>query len=595
LTEVQNKWFHPMNYLRSTALLCLFSIYALSGYQEPSQKLSLLFTEEWNYELKTSPEMATAFGDSRFNAELPDYSPAYAANLEKFRDFLGRFESIDSQSLTKTDALNRALMIRRLQTFIKEIQFKTWEMPINQFGGIHLTLAQLPRDTRFITVKDYEDYASRLQKFPRAFRQVEETLRLGMKEQLMPPRYLLEKTVKQARDIADAPESLSSFAAPVRHFPAAISSEEQERLRGKVLQALNKDVRPAYRQLAQFLQTMYAPAGRMEPGVWAIPNGDAYYRQQVRVMTTTDLTPEQFHQIGLQQAGEIEHEMLAVARKLGFQDLRSFHASIQANQELYAKSGSQVLKIYSDHINEMRTKMPALFGRQPKTPLEVVPMESFRAKESVPADYSPGSPVSERPGRINVNEYDPTHRLVLNMEAIAYHEGIPGHHQQFALAQEMTGQPEFRRFAEYNAFSEGWALYSERLGKEVGFYRNPYSEYGRLENEMWRAVRLVVDTGVHYKHWTRQQMVDFFHAHTAMDEPNVQTEVDRYIAWPAQALAYKAGQMKILELRERARRELGGSFDLRAFHDAVLANGAVPLDVLDGQITTWVAERKRTE
>ena len=236
--------------------------------------------------------------------------------------------------------------------------------------------------------------------------------------------------------------------------------------------------------------------------------------------------------------------------------------------------------------------MPELFGRQPKAPLEVVPMEAFRAKESVPADYSPGSADGSRPGRINVNEYDPTHRLTLNMEAIAYHEGIPGHHQQFALAQEMTGLPEFRKFAEYNAFSEGWALYAERLGKEVGFYRDPYSEYGRLENEMWRAVRLVVDTGVHYKHWTRQQMVDFFHLHTAMDEPNVQTEVDRYIAWPAQALAYKAGQMKILELRERARRKLGGRFDLRAFHDEVLMNGAVPLDVLDEEIKAWAGANR---
>jgi uncharacterized protein (DUF885 family) len=416
-----------------------------------------------------------------------------------------------------------------------------------------------------------------------------------MKDSLMPPRYLLEKTLTQAQGIADAQESTSSFAAPVQKFPSTVSSDAQKRLRAEVLQAIEQEVRPAYRELAQFLQATYAPLGRSEPGVWAIPHGDAYYRQQIRVMTTTELTPEQFHQIGLRQVQEIERDMLALARKLGFQDLRSFHDSIQTNRKLYAVSGEQVLRIYADHVHDMRAKMPELFGRQPKTPLEVVPMEAFRAKESVPADYSPGSADGSRPGRINVNEYDPTHRLTLNMEAIAYHEGIPGHHQQFALAQEMTGLPEFRKFAEYNAFSEGWALYSERLGKEVGFYGDPYSEYGRLENEMWRAVRLVVDTGVHHKHWTRRQMVDFFHAHTAMDEPNVQTEVDRYIAWPAQALAYKAGQIKILELRERARRELGGRFDVRAFHDAVLANGAVPLDVLDEQITAWIGEWKKAQ
>ncbi len=581
-----------MNYLLSIALLFLLPG-VLPGYQQPSSRLSVLFAEEWNYELQTNPEMATAIGDGRFNAELSDYSPAFQErDLNQKREFLRRFEAIRSQDLTQAESFNRQLMIRQLQRQIDEIQSKRWEMPVDQFNGIHLEWAQLPHNTRFNTVKDYDDYVKRLRQFPRAFRQIEDTLRLGMKDGFMPPRYLLEKTVTQAQGIAQAQEDTSSFAAPVRKFPSAVSSSEAKRLRADVLRAIEQNVRPAYQELAQFLRNTYAPRGRSEPGVWSIPHGDAYYRQQVRAMTTTDLTPEQFHQIGLQQVGEIEREMLTLARRLGFQDLHSFHASIQANKKLYAQSGEQVLQIYADHIKDMRTKMPELFGRQPKTPLEVVPMESFRAKESVPADYSPGSPSSGRPGRINVNEYDPTHRLTLNMEAIAYHEGIPGHHQQFALAQEMTGLPEFRKFADYNAFSEGWALYAERLGKEVGFYRDPYSEYGRLGNEMWRAVRLVVDTGVHYKHWTRQQMVDFFHAHTAMDEPNVQTEVDRYIAWPAQALAYKAGQMKILELRERARRELGGKFDLRAFHDAVLAQGAVPLDVLDEKMTAWIGANR---
>ena len=583
-----------MKYLLSSILLCFLLAGAAPEPQPASGKLSALFAEEWDYELKTSPEMATAIGDQRFNAELSDYSPAFPArDLEQKRAFLRRFEAIRPQDLRPSEAFNRQLMIRRLQTQINEIQDKQWEMPIDQFNGVHLLLAQLPSNTRFSTAKDYEDYIQRLRQFPRTFEQLEETLRLGMRDRLMPPRYLLEKTVTQAREIAEAPIDASSFAAPVQKFPPALSADEGKRFRADVLAAVEENVRPAYRNLTQFLQNVYAPQGRSEPGVWAIPHGDEYYRQQVRIMTTTDRTPEQFHQIGLEQVREIENQMLTLARTLGFSDLPSFHTSIQANRKLYAKSGEQILQIYAGHINDMRTKMPELFGRQPKTPLEVVPMEAFRAKESVPADYSPGSPVSGRPGRINVNEYDPTHRLILNMEAIAYHEGIPGHHQQFALAQEMTGLPEFRKFAEYNAFSEGWALYAERLGKEVGFYRNPYSEYGRLENEMWRAVRLVVDTGVHYKHWTRQQMVDFFHAHTAMDEPNVQTEVDRYIAWPAQALAYKAGQMKILELRERTRRELGNRFDLRAFHDAVLANGAVPLDVLDGQITAWAAKQKK--
>jgi uncharacterized protein (DUF885 family) len=286
--------------------------------------------------------------------------------------------------------------------------------------------------------------------------------------------------------------------------------------------------------------------------------------------------------------------MLQVANELGFKDLISFNASIKANKSLYAKSGDQIIGLYRKYLDGMRGKMSTLFTHQPKAALGVVPMEAFRAKDGVPADYSPGTADGSRPGRINIDTYDPTHRLTLNIEAIAYHEGIPGHHQQIALAQEMTGLPEFRKNADYNAFVEGWALYAERLGKEVGFYQDPYSEYGRLENEMWRAVRLVVDTGVHYKHWGRQQMVDYFHAHTAMDEPNIETEVDRYIAWPGQALAYKAGQIEILKLRAHAKQELGSRYDLRAFNDAVLSHGALPLDTLDEVINNWIAASKES-
>jgi uncharacterized protein (DUF885 family) len=309
-------------------------------------------------------------------------------------------------------------------------------------------------------------------------------------------------------------------------------------------------------------------------------------------MTTTELSPEQFHEIGLKQVDAIEKEMLALANKLGFHDLASLKKHIENTKNFYATSGQQILDLYKSYIDQMRPEMPKLFGRQPKAQLNVVPMEAFRAKGAPPADYSPGATDGSRPARINVNESDPTHRLTINIEAVAYHEGIPGHHQQIALAQEMKGLPDFRKNAGYNAFVEGWALYAEQLGKEVGFYKDPYSDYGRLENEMWRAVRLVVDTGVHYKHWTREQMVDYFRAHTALDEPSIQSEVDRYIAWPGQALAYKAGQIKILELRARAKKELGSRFDLRAFHDAVLGEGALPLDVLETRMDSWIDKQK---
>jgi uncharacterized protein (DUF885 family) len=326
--------------------------------------------------------------------------------------------------------------------------------------------------------------------------------------------------------------------------------------------------------------------------VWALPDGEARYRFAVRHQTTTEIPAAQIHEMGLKSVAEIEAQMLVIARAQGFSDLKSFNAHIQQDPKLHGKSGQQIFDLYQHYADQMYTKLPELFGRLPKNKLVVTPMESFRSASSPPADYSPGAGDGSRPGRINVNEYAPEKRLLLNVEAIAYHEGVPGHHLQFSIAQELTGLPSFRKFTlDLNAYTEGWAFYSERLGKEVGFYQDPYSEYGRLQNEIWRSVRWVVDTGVHSQHWSRQQMVDYFHQHTAMDDENINTEVDRYIAWPAQALSYKMGQMKILELRARAQKELGAKFDVRAFHDAVLDQGPLPLDVLESKINEWIASQ----
>ena len=340
------------------------------------------------------------------------------------------------------------------------------------------------------------------------------------------------------------------------------------------------------------MRNEYAPHGRTEPGVWALPDGDARYRYAIRRMTTTDLSPDQIYEIGMKQLKETEAEMLAVAKQFGFDDLASFNQHIKDDRKLYATSGQQVLDLYAKYVHDMEPELPKLFGRLPKAKLVAIPMETARAKNGVPADYTTGTPDGSRPGHINVNEWDPEHRLLLNVEAIAYHEGIPGHHLQLSLAQELPDLPNFRKHGGYTAFVEGWALYSERLGKEVGRYQDQYSEYGRLENEMWRDIRLVIDTGVHSKHWSRDQMVEYFHKYTAMDEPNIQTEVDRYISWPGQALAYKLGQLEILKLREEARQKLGNKFDLRAFHDEVLDSGALPLDVLHSQVEAWIAQQQ---
>jgi len=407
---------------------------------------------------------------------------------------------------------------------------------------------------------------------------------------LMPPRFLLEKVVDQCNAVASEEPEKSPFAQPFVTFPKSISDSDQKRLRSAGLAAIKESVLPGFARFAAFVRDEYVPQGRIEPGIWSLLDGAARYRFEIRRMTTTDLTADEIHQIGLQQVDEIEAEMLALAHKLGFKDLASLNDHIKNERRFYATSGQQLLDLYTNYAREMEPELPKLFGRLPKSRLVVIPMEASISKNAVPADYTSGTADGSRPGHINVNESDPEHRLVLNVEAIAYHEGIPGHHLQLSLAQELPELPSFRKHAGYTAFVEGWALYSERLGKEVGRYQDPYSDYGRLENEMWRAIRLVVDTGVHEKHWSRDQMVAYFHRYTAMDEPNVQSEVDRYIAWPGQALAYKLGQLEILKLRQYARDQLGEKFNLRTFHDEVLDGGALPLEVLDKRIREWVAK-----
>jgi uncharacterized protein (DUF885 family) len=586
------------------SLLIVFSVLAqfvplLASAAEQSLEarraaLNRLLADEWEYTLRTQPELATQVGDNRYNDKVSDYSgKAIADDLEHARQSLARFEAIDVTGFPEQEKLNHALIRRSLREGLEAAQFKDWEMPATQFGGVHLFYASLPFDSPFRTVKDYEDYLARLHQIPRVLEQSIGHMRDGLRDHLVPPKYLLEKVSSQAQEIADDPLDKSPFTAPLRKFPDAISDADQKQLREKIAGAVKSEVAPAYAKFARFVREDYAPHGRLDPGVWALPDGEARYRFAVRHQTTTDFAAEKIHELGLKSVAEIESQMFAIAKAQGFSDLKSFNQHIQQDAKLHAKSGQQLFDLYTHYRDEMYTKLPELFGRLPKNKLDVVPMEAYRTASAPPADYSLGAGDGSRPGRINVNEYAPEKRLLLNVEAIAYHEGVPGHHLQFSIAQELTGLPPFRKYnLDLNAYTEGWAFYSERLGKEVGFYQDPYSDYGRLQNEMWRAVRWVVDTGVHSQHWTRQQMIDFFHEHTAMDDENINTEVDRYIAWPAQALSYKMGQMKILELRARAQKELGPKFDLHAFHDAVLDQGPLPLDLLETQIDAWITAAK---
>ena len=557
-------------------------------------QLTSLLADEWEYTLRTQPELATNIGDNRYNDRLSDFSEqAIAADLDHTKQALQRFEALDTTGFSEQEKLNHSLMVRSLREGVESAQFKGWEMPATQFGGVHLGYASLPFDTPFRNTKDYQDYISRLHQIPRAFDQATIQMQNGLRDHLMPPKFLLEKVSAQAQQIAGTPLDKSPFTTPLTKFPDSISESDRKQLRADIEKAVKDEISPAYSKFAKFVHDEYAPHGRTDPGVWALPDGEARYRFAVRQQTTTDLSPDEIHQLGLKSVTDIETEMLKLAKAQGFSDLKSFNAHIRKDPKLHAKSGQQLLDLYTHYRDQMYEKLPQMFGRLPQNKLAVVPMESYRSADAVPADYSIGAGDGSRPGRINVNEYAPEKRLLLNVEAIAYHEGIPGHHLQFSIAQELTGLPPFRKYnLDVNAFTEGWAFYSERLGKEVGFYSDPYSDYGRLQNEMWRAVRWVVDTGVHSKHWSRQQMVDFFHEHTAMDDQNIETEVDRYIAWPAQALSYKMGQRKILELRERAQRELGPKFDLRAFHDAILDQGPLPLDVLEKKIDAWIARSR---
>ncbi len=556
-------------------------------------KLNGLLAEQWEHKLRTSPITASSLGDKRWNDKLDDLSQqAIDEDLRATRSFLERFKAISPTGFSEQEVLNRTLIIRDLEMQLEGARFKPWEMPVDQMNGIQVSLPDLVTVLSFTSVKDYADYISRLRQIPRALAQTTLQMRKGLRDKLMPPRFVLAQVVEQCSSLASQAPEKSAFFKPFSKFPGDIAPSDQKRLREAGRAAIKDSVAPAYSRFTTFLRDDYVPNGRMNPGVWSLPDGADRYRFAIRRLTTTDMTPVQIHALGLQQVDQIEAQMLALAHKLGFKDIASLNQHVKNDRRLYATSGQQLLDAYSSYVHDMEPELPKLFGRLPKSKLVVIPMEVSRSKSAVPADYTNGTSDGSRPGHINVNEWDPQHRLMLNVEAIAYHEGIPGHHLQLSLAQELSGLPEFRKYEDYTAFVEGWALYAERLGKEVGHYRDPYSEYGRLENEMWRAVRLVVDTGVHEEHWTRDQMVGYFHRYTAMDEPNIQSEVDRYIAWPGQALAYKLGQLAFLKLRDYAKGQLGVKFDIRAFHDEVLGGGALPLNVLEQRTRDWVDKQK---
>ena len=556
--------------------------------------LNVLIEEQWEYQLRTTPEYASILGDKRWNDKLSDLSEAsILADLAETKKFLRRFEAIDTTGFGEQERLNRDLMILNLRNDIAGTELRNYLMPVTQRSGVHLSMPQFASLLPFTNAKDYDDYIARLRQIPKPFDDVTARMRKGMAAKLMPPKFLLEKIVEQSQSIADQKPEDTPFARPLAKMPVSIPAAEQERIRTATLEAIRTKVLPSYAKFAKFVRDEYAPKGRTDVGVWSLPDGAKRYANAARQLTTTELTPDQIHNIGLREVGRIEAEMLTIAKKLGYNDLKTFNAAIEKNPDLKAKSREDILQRYRQYIDQMYKRLPELFGRLPKAKVEVVQTEAFREKQAAGADYHPPASDGSRPGRVNVNTYDATSRKTISNESTAYHEGVPGHHMQIAIAQELPTLPRYRREGGYTAFVEGWALYSEALGKEVGFYQDPYSDYGRLQDEMLRAIRLVVDTGLHHKRWTRDQVVQYFRDHSAIDEIEIQSETDRYISWPGQALAYKIGALKIVELRERARVELGSKFDIRKFHDEVLGAGALPLNVLEERIEAFIEREKR--
>ena len=549
-----------------------------------------LFEEQYQNGLKESPERATATGDYRYNDRLSDVSPAAIAHRHaEDLEYLARLQAISPAGFPEQDQLSHDLMLAQLQQRLTDYGFKEYEMPVDQFNGIQIGIADLANAVPLDTVKHYEDYIARLHQIPRVFTQTEEVLRLGMKDNLMPVKFLLEKIPVQCSGII----SSDPFLIPLKKFPAGFTDADKARLTKEITDAVNTEVLPAYKQFSAFIATDYAPHGRTTLAVNSLPDGQKRYQNDIHRLTTTSLTPEEIHQIGLSEMTRIEGEMTVLAKSQGYPDIAAFRAAIKANPKYQATSSEQIVADFRKYIAQMQPKLPQLFTYIPGAPVTVEPIPAYDAGAAT--HYQSGTPDGKRPGRVSVAVTDPTHRLLVNDEAVAYHEGIPGHHMQISVAQTLSGLPKFRLHSGNSGYVEGWALYAEQLGKEVGFYQDPVSDFGRLSSELFRAVRLVVDTGIHSEGWSRDKAVQFMRDSGAVDEPTIQSEIDRYIAWPGQACSYKLGQLKFRELRDRAKKELGPAFDLRTFHDEKLSGGALPLDLQDARTNAWIkAQQMKT-
>jgi uncharacterized protein (DUF885 family) len=563
----------------------------MTSSSDPASLLHAVFQEEWQAHLRRDPFFATVVGDKRFNDRLPEASEAeYQRHADELRGFLDRLSRLDRETLQSADQLNYDIFLRLKGDALKEIEFPVYRIPLSRLGGHHTLFAELSTFVSFDTQKDYEDYLARLAGFASFSQGQIDLMRDGLRSGWTQARPALEGVEDSIADFIVNDPTESVFYAPFRQLPDSVSGDRRQRLQKEAKRVLSQAVIPAYRQLLTFVNDEYMPGARDEISASSLPDGRRFYEHRVRMNVSLDVTAEGVHRIGLEEVRRIREDMDRIRSRVGFKGDRSaFGALLRSDPRFYVDTAEQLMKEVAYILKRMDGELPRLFRRLPRLSYGIKPVPDYLAPRSTTAYYWEGAGDGSRAGCYYVNTYDLKSRPLYELEALSLHEAVPGHHLQIALQQELIGLPEFRRFEGFTAFVEGWGLYAERLGLEVGFYTDPYSDYGRLTYEMWRACRLVVDTGMHALGWTRQQAIDYMADNTALTELNVRNEIDRYIAWPGQALAYKMGELKIRELRARAEQTLRERFDLRLFHDVVLRDGAVPLDVLEKRIESWIA------
>ncbi len=574
-----------------TVLLLTLCLVANTSLAEISSPLHELFDREWTFRLSEYPLLATSVGRHEYDDRLPAVSLADQQHRATvWRGFLSELAAIDRAALTASDRVNYDIFERQLQDFVAEIEFRAYQIPLNADSGFHMSFARLPVNVPLHTVADYENYLSRLMAFPKYMGQQIANMRGGIERDFVLPAVVLrgyEATV--AAHVVDEPTD-SVFYAPFRDFPATIPESSQAELVRLGLVAVEEAVVPGYARFLEFMVEEYMPQARESIAASRLPNGRAYYAQQIRYFTTLDLTADEIHTLGLDEVARIRAEMVDVLRDVGFEgSFQDFINFLRTDPRFYAQSADELMRYAAFLAKKMDAQLPKLFRTLPRLPYGVEPVPLSIAPKYTTGRYISAPFGSTRAGTYWVNTYSLDKRPLYNLEALTLHEAVPGHHIQIALSNEIEDLPDFRRFSYLSAFGEGWGLYAEWLGLETGFYTDPYSNFGRLSYEMWRACRLVVDTGMHAKGWTRQQAMDYMASNTALALHNVRTEIDRYISWPAQALSYKLGELKIKSLRQRAEQALGKRFDVRDFHDAVLLQGSVPLPVLEQQIDDWIA------